>query len=149
MTTRKAGIAAVLGGLGLAAALGAPGLAQEKGRYAYTGASLFGEYETGHKGAGEDASGDFTAEMDFKTGQMCYMLEVSGLDTVTAAHIHQARKGANGPPVVTLELASEDKCIAVDVELMKDIMKNERDYYVNVHTEAFPDGAIRGQLDQS
>ncbi|QFT78221.1 CHRD domain-containing protein [Erythrobacter sp. THAF29] len=131
-------------GAGLVAA---PTLAQAQ--YAYTGTSMFGSYEVGHDGAGEEASGDFTAEMDLENGKMCYMLEISGLEGFTAAHIHKAEKGQNGPPVVTLELASDDKCIDVDVELMKDIAKNEHKYYVNVHTEAFPQGAIRGQLDMS
>ncbi len=71
------------------------------------------------------------------------------VEAVAAAHIHKAEKGKNGPPVVTLELASRDRCIDVDVELLKDIAKNEHKYYVNVHTEAHPQGAIRGQLDQS
>ena len=51
--------------------------------------------------------------------------------------------------MVTLELARDDVCIDVDVDLLKDIAKHEERYYVNVHTEAFPQGAIRGQLDQS
>ncbi len=137
-------IAASLCGALLAAA---PVLAQDD--FAYVGASMFGEYEVGHKGAGDKASGDFTAEMDLQNGRMCYMLETDGLDGFTAAHIHKAEKGKNGPPVVTLELADDDKCVDVDVELLKDITKNRHKYYVNVHTEAFPEGAIRGQLDHS
>lgn len=125
----------------------APTLAQDQ--YAYTGTSLFGHYEVGHKGADDEASGDFTAEMDLVNGTMCYMLEIANLEGFTAAHIHKAEKGKNGPPVVTLELASDDKCVDVDIALMKDIAKNEHKYYVNVHTEAFPQGAIRGQLDMS
>ncbi|MEM9500389.1 MAG: CHRD domain-containing protein [Pseudomonadota bacterium] len=77
------------------------------------------------------------------------MLEVDGLDTVTAAHIHKGKLSENGPPVVTLELMgddSEDVCLDVDSNLLNDIAKNRPDYYVNVHTEAFPAGAIRGQL---
>ncbi len=122
---------------------------QANDQFAFTGTSMFGEYEVGHKGAGEEASGDFSAEFDLKAGKMCYILEITGLTGFTAAHIHKAEKGKNGPPVVTLELANQDRCIDVDVELLKDIAKNEHKYYVNVHTEAHPQGAIRGQLDQS
>lgn len=116
---------------------------------AFVGTSLFGDQEVGHQGAGEEAMGDFSAELDLKAGRMCYMLEVSGLDEFAAAHIHKGKMGENGPPVVTLELMGEegdDVCVAVDAKLLKDIAKNRPKYYINVHTTAFPEGAIRGQL---
>lgn len=122
-----------------------PALAQDN--LAFTGANLLGESEVGHKGAGNDAYGDFSAELDLDAGQMCYFLTAEGLDEVTAAHLHKAPKGKNGPPVVTLSLASVDTCIDVDPALLRDIAENEGEYYVNVHTAAFPQGAIRGQLD--
>ena len=58
----------------------------------------------------------------------------------------------NGPPVVTLELLGddgEDVCVDVDPELLRSIARKQANYYVNVHTEAFPAGAIRGQLSDS
>ncbi len=143
-----------LAGLGVLAAAGAaswsmPALAQNN--YAYIGTSLFGHNEP-DGGADEDASGDFSAELDLTNGRMCYFLEVQDLDGFTAAHIHEGRKGANGPPVVTLELVGEDGdeiCTDVDAELLKKIARRSGNYYVNVHTEKFPKGAIRGQLDES
>lgn len=141
----KNAVRALSAGMIWAGLVAAPALAQD--RYAYVGTSLFGHLEVGHKGAGDEASGDFTAELDLVDGKMCYTLEIVDLDGFTAAHIHKAEKGKNGPPVVTLELASEDKCVDVDVELLKDIAKKKHKYYVNVHTEAYPQGAIRGQLD--
>lgn len=115
---------------------------------AFVGTSMFGEQEV-EGGAGAEASGDFSAELDMKAGRMCYMLEVQGLVDFAAAHIHKGKRGENGPPVVTLELLGddgEDVCVAVDATLLKDIAKNRAHYYVNVHTAAFPAGAIRGQL---
>lgn len=117
---------------------------------AYVGTSMFGQNETGG-GAGEEASGDFSAELDLANGRMCYMLEIEGLEGFTAAHLHEGAKGKDGPPVVTLELLGddgEDVCVDVDKELLKKISKRQANYYVNVHTEAFPAGAIRGQLDE-
>lgn len=136
----------------LAACLAAvpAGAGAQDGRFAYVGTSLFGDQEVGHEAAGEDASGDFTAELDLTAGKICYALEVDGLDTVTAAHLHEGEFGKNGPPMVTLQLMGEDGedvCTAVDKALLAKIAKNKADYYVNVHTEAFPDGAIRGQLN--
>ncbi|WP_394727498.1 CHRD domain-containing protein [Altererythrobacter sp. GH1-8] len=142
-------VLAGLGALGLAGAGVAPALAQDE--FAYIGTSLFGENETGG-GADEEASGDFSAELNLTTGKMCYFLEVQNLEGFTAAHIHEGKKGADGPPVVTLELMGEDgdeTCVDVDPELLKKIARRNANYYVNVHTEAFPKGAIRGQLDES
>ena len=131
------------------AAAGASG-AQAQDDLAFVGTSLFGMHQTG-KGAGEEASGDFSAELDLANGRMCYILEVVGLDDFTAAHIHEGAKGRDGPPVVTLELLGEDGkdiCVDVDKDLLKKISRRQANYYVNVHTEAFPAGAIRGQLDE-
>jgi hypothetical protein len=38
------------------------------------------------------------------------------------------------------------ECAEVSRELAKAIMKNPENYYVNVHTSDFSDGALRGQL---
>ncbi|WP_338302837.1 CHRD domain-containing protein [Erythrobacter sp. Dej080120_24] len=113
------------------------------------GASLFGEYEVDHEGAGKDAGGDFTGEIDMGRGTLCYYLEVYGLDEVTAAHIHKGKDGENGPPVVVLEFEGADRdevCLEVEAELLADMARHEERYYVNVHTAAYPAGAIRGQL---
>ena len=111
------------------------------------GASLFGENEVGHEGAGDDAGGDFSGEIDLEAGTLCYYLETYGLDTVTAAHVHKAKEGANGPPVVVLMADEDDEtCAEVEADVLADIAAHEDRYYVNVHTEAYPAGAIRGQL---
>ena len=61
------------------------------------------------------------------------------------AHVHSGTAGANGPPVVTLEMGS-DLCVAVEPDVLKPIVATPEAYYVNVHNAAYPKGAIRGQL---
>lgn len=142
-TNRAAAIAAV------ALLVWTPLAAQDDDdRYGYVGTSLFGDQEVDTEGAGEDASADFMAEFDYKDGRVCYMLELTDLKNFTAAHIHKGKIGENGPPVMALKLSEdgEDVCEAADVAVMKDIAANEADYYVNVHTKRFPQGAVRGQL---
>jgi hypothetical protein len=141
----------LVGAAALSMVVASASFAQDDGDYSYVGTSLFGENEVGHKGAGDDASGDFTAELDLANGRMCYLLEVEGLDTVTAAHLHQGADGRNGPPVVTLELMGddgEDVCVDVEPDLLKKIERNPAGYYVNVHTPKYREGAIRGQLGE-
>jgi hypothetical protein len=39
-----------------------------------------------------------------------------------------------------------DGCVEVEPQLLEKINNNPQDYYVNIHTEAYSNGAIRGQL---
>lgn len=84
---------------------------------------------------------------------VCYELKLQAIGTPAAAHIHEAPDGVAGPVVVDLEIADADRkgnrlsnCVTVDQEIVNEILAGPGGYYVNVHTEAFPGGAIRGQL---
>ena len=106
---------------------------------------------TGQRGAG-DPDGFGSASFTFDGNQLCFGITVGNLDSPTAAHIHKGRKFENGPIVVPLtqpttgDPGASSGCITVDAALAADIQAHPRAYYANVHTTAFPGGAVRGQL---
>jgi hypothetical protein len=115
------------------------------------------EYEADLGGAAEvpgpgDPDGWGRAKIDLNPAipQVCADLEVRDIAVpATAAHIHRGRAGETGPPVVTLDAPDDDdsdNCIAIGTELAGQIAAAPGDFYVNVHTGDYPDGAIRGQL---
>jgi hypothetical protein len=89
-----------------------------------------------------------TADVDADSGDFCFTLSASGTDKPVAAHVHSGAAGADGPPVVTISVTGEgnDECVAVEPDTLKAIVAAPENYYVNIHTAAFPKGALRGQL---
>jgi hypothetical protein len=98
-----------------------------------------------------DPDGTGTAQLRINAGQnqVCYTLTVSGLDPATAAHIHRGAPAAAGPVVVPLAAptgGASHGCATVSRDLARELIRNPGAFYVNVHTAAFPNGAIRAQL---
>ncbi len=83
--------------------------------------------------------------------ELCVLLAAFAPPTspVTAAHIHEGASGENGPVVVELTAPVEGGsagCYDIGEALVEGIAANPDGFYLNVHTEAHPDGAVRGQL---
>jgi hypothetical protein len=109
-------------------------------------ASLTGEKEVPGPG---DPNGRGHAIVKVYKARVCYTLEAQRIKPATAAHIHRGGPSVAGPIVVTLKAptdGSSSGCVAISRALSKKLRENPRGYYVNVHNEPYPDGAIRGQL---
>jgi CHRD domain len=117
-------------------------------------AALNGQNEIGQdgrRGAGDrDGAGSFSAVIDGR--KLCYGLAVRDIQNPIAAHIHRGGRNTNGEIVVTLtppgtgDPGHSSNCTTLSRRLVRAIRSHPRRYYVNVHTPAFQDGAIRGQL---
>jgi hypothetical protein len=92
-------------------------------------------------------TGAATIEADAATGQVCSTLTWSKeVGTPSAAHIHQGPAGTDGPIVVVLTASGGRNCVPAAPPLIQGIASNPSGYYVNIHTNQFPNGAVRGQL---
>lgn len=111
-------------------------------------ATLTGAKEVG--GGDRDGMGKAEISISDAFGQVCWDINnISNIGTVTGAHIHKGAAGTNGPVVFTLDQAKEGgwKGCKDGAEWKQDrITSNPQDFYVNVHTTEYPNGAIRGQL---
>jgi hypothetical protein len=114
---------------------------------------LTGEAEvtpTGEPNQGDlDGSGTAHLTVNPGTGDVCWTIEVTGVEPILAAHIHKAPSTTNGPVVVPFD-PWDSGCTPVDRDLALDIVRHPSSYYVNVHNREFPPpaGALRGQLSR-
>lgn len=121
-------------------------------------------------GSNSTATGSATLSFDDVTGDYTFALEVDGIDVTEIAaakagglHVHNAAAGANGPLWVNLaadrdgleaerdafsltaagNVATPTRSVAAFSNALGD-----GELYVALHTEAFVDGELRGQLSQ-
>ncbi len=96
-----------------------------------------------------DATGAATIEIDADGGRVCQVITYENTGTpLTMAHIHDGDAGVNGPVVVDLQVlpSGEEACSDANPAVLRDIVANPGGYYVNLHTDPFPSGVLRGQL---
>jgi hypothetical protein len=105
----------------------------------------------------EDGFGAAEIKVNVRKEKVCFTLVVLDVTLpAAAAHIHAGDATVAGDVVVTLEAPAEIAGSGVGLatgcvggqerSLLRDIKNNPDQYYVNVHTSDFPDGALRGQL---
>ena len=146
--------AGLLTALGVGVAIGAQSETSQGGGQRAAFAALNGSKEIGNDGqnnAGDDnGRGSFSAIIDGR--KLCYGLTAANIGKPIAAHIHKAPRGENGDVVQTLkhpkagDPGASSECVQISNSLADDLRDNPKGFYVNIHNEKFPSGAIRGQL---
>jgi hypothetical protein len=86
-------------------------------------------------------------------GILCYKIFFKGIGRAKGAEIHQGPRGVAGPTHMRLFTSKKGKrspaegCKSgVSVETIEAMHDDPGNYYVDVHTKGYPDGAVRGQL---
>lgn len=106
-------------------------------------------------GPGDDgASGSFEGTMELReaSGELCYELTASGVSSeVVSAHIHRGEEDEAGEIVIELQApvdGSSSGCETVEAMDLVPLLEETSSFYVNVHSQDHPDGAVRGQLER-
>jgi len=69
-----------------------------------------------------------------------------GLDPISA-HIHRGAEGVAGPVLFLISHATNPMhFVSPPLNAAQQVDLDNGFYYVNIHTAAYPDGEIRGQL---
>lgn len=115
---------------------------------------------------GRDAAGNVGA------AEAIFNLQYTGFDAgtvFTGFHIHNGIAGTNGPVIINTGIASGAKSVTVDptgagnlnyevpmspldpnysteVATVNGLFSNPQNYYINIHTTAYPGGVMRDQL---
>ena len=100
-----------------------------------------------------DGTGTARVNLDATKGEVCYEVSVQKIDRPVGMHIHEGATGTSGPIVVPLTTPTATDtttkgCANADRTLIGRIAAKPGDFYVNVHSATYPQGAVRGQLSQ-
>ncbi|WP_440101708.1 CHRD domain-containing protein [Streptosporangium sp. H16] len=120
----------------------------------YFAAGLLGRNEVPEPGKKvNDRDGVAIAKFRIHGNRFYYFVQWKRTAKPSAFHIHKGKAGKNGP--VVIDLLSNGKIrgntsfgsvVVKDSSLLRGIKSNPRNWYANLHTKQFPDGAVRGQL---
>jgi hypothetical protein len=141
--------------------LASPGTASAQGVQLFS--SLLGgnviDTATGKARAG-DLDGNGAAALVFgklstTAGQLCYGITVNAIDKPIAAHLHRGPAGINGGIIATFvppvppgggSPGASSGCVVLAIGILNAIRAVPSEFYIDVHTAIFKNGALRGQL---
>jgi len=94
--------------------------------------------------------------IDVAGPKVCSDVKVTMGEKPVAAHIHKGAMGMSGPVVVDLKPVFESgesaymskTCVDTTAATASQLIADPAAYYVNIHSDGHPDGAMRGQLSK-
>lgn len=97
-------------------------------------------------GTPSPATGTATLILNDAQTEVSYTVEYSGLQGAEfAAHFHQGRPGEFGPVLLSLPLGSPKVGVWAVGPTEVDMLNQGR-VYINIHTDLYPGGEIRGDI---
>ncbi len=111
-----------------------------------------------------NAEGNAILEVDNDKREIHFNVEAESLEDIVGGHLHYGEVGENGPVVVTLfgeestnkgnfeasgTIQENDLDGPLENKDISDLVEHieDKEIYINIHTEQNPDGEIRGQFD--
>ncbi len=96
-----------------------------------------------------DGRGTATVVVEPGRSQLCYRIEVDGVEEVDGTSVHSGSAGENGGVLLGLDPptgGSSEGCVTAEPGLLEQVERSPERYYLNVRSAEHPDGAVRGQL---
>lgn len=98
-----------------------------------------------------DGSGYVVLALKAAIGEVCGFVSIDGVDqTNIVVRVHKAESGQVGPNLFDLASTSDGSSFAcvkhIGPTIINDMKDHPSAYYVNVHNDEFPNGALRGQF---
>lgn len=98
----------------------------------------------------EGPGGTVEATLTYDGDELCLAGTSTGIGSIDDGHVHAGLVGESGPVVVDLGIRTDGDgpfqgCATVGAEGGV-VLVDPASYYVDLHTDAHPDGAVRAQL---
>jgi hypothetical protein len=99
-----------------------------------------------------DGAGGVFVTLGRKTGTLCFFADTTNISTpLTVVHLHRGFAGQAGQVIADLHGPSATDpdvsgCLNLGSALIRDIMKDPGNYYIDIHNQEFPEGALRAQF---
>src|SRR5262249_50200581 len=133
----------------------APGVAYDGGVESFTHTFAMDGAQEVPGGSGDpDGTATATITLSSVAGLLSFSISFTNIDDPVAVDIYRGAVGAVGDPFVTLPVSAGidpnplGGTVAPDAAILQAIIDDPTAFYVNIHTAAFPDGAVRGQVPE-